>query len=751
MLSRDSSLLKQHFNARIFKSYFDYIRDHYPDLDVRIICEKAGLDYEFLQNENNWVSCVFNLRLMKSLSDSIRDPQFHYKVGSYSVSKEGLGPALYNLGKNVFDVDYIYGNLWRLSSYLNKVIKFDCLQRSKQSVVLNATPILDGLDEYEAQSLKQLLPFVIQNTAGYYAALPRLKGLNDAVVDIHEKGDLFEFRIKFPTENFRRLEALLALLGSTILSASVEYIWESWAWALTAFVTCLGLYGIVFSRRAILNLKSTAMDLETNIDLVNDQYKRLQITQEELDRRYLEAKALNAVSNHLVASSDENLVMENICKDLSEILSFDRVLIFLKDDLAHKLAFRAGYVGPIAARKLFGNLKFDIEIPSDDPTKIANVFRARQPILIKNVKEHLQSLNEESRIALQASGSQSFIAVPIFSDDENFGVLLADNYVSSRRLSEADLGILTTVAQQAGIVLQKVRAQSSLEVAYSEIERLAASYSRFVPFKLIDLIGFQTVLDVNLKAGREYEMAIVFSDIRGFTSMSEAMPPSESVAFLNSYFSSLAPVFEQYGGIIDKFLGDGIMALFLDPESAVQAAVEFQKRLVIYNQVNRSGNKRSFISAGVGIHFGKVLLGAVGYEDRMSISVTSDSVNLASRVDGLNKQFGVDMLCSSELVDKLAQRDGVRFVGRIQVKGRQSLTDIYEILGHLDRDTRLQREAAEPVIRRCVDLLDKGLVEEALFEVETAVKQFAADPVIAYYRKEIEFRNVGRTGKASAA
>ena len=738
MDSNDSSLIKQHFSATIFQSYFDYVHEFYPHIDMSALCTAAGLNYEFVMNENNWVSCVFNQRLMKALGEAIPDPDFQYKVGRYAVSKRGLGSALYALARNVFEIDYIYGNLWRLSGLLNKMMKFELVAKASGRVRLKITPLYAGLSESEAAALKEGLPHVIQNIAGYYSALPRLKEMPDAVVEVTTNDDHYYFDIAFKAESFRRLEAVGAGLLSIAAGAVAEVVTGEIPWAVTASVLGMSLYGVAIGRRMITRLKSTAEHLENNMEIVNDQYRRLQSTQEELDRRFMEAKALNAVSSHLTASEDELTVLRDSCRDLAEILKFDRVLILLKNAEGTTLELRAGHDTAGALPKFMSDIKFEINIASQDITKISNVFRQRSPILIKNVVEHLPTLNEESRRALVASGSKSFVAIPIASEVDSFGVLLADNYHSDRRLSESDVEVLMTTGRQIAVVLQKLRAQSRLAAAYIEIESLANSYSRFVPFKLIDLIGFRTVLDINLKAGKEYEMAVVFSDIRSFTTMSEKMDPAETVSFLNSYFGSLAPVFELNGGVIDKFVGDGIMALFLEPGTAIRAAVEFQRRLAIYNQTHRSGMRKSFINAGVGIHFGKVLLGAVGYENRMSISVTSDAVNLASRIEGLNKQFGVDLLCSEEVVERLSNRDGVRFVGKIKVKGRQSVTELYEIIEHLERDHAVSRKAAEPALRNIVSMIEQGQYPQARMLLDAALTQFQVDPVLRYYDNELE-------------
>lgn len=743
-----SKLIKQHFNARIFKSYFDYIRDHYPAVDVKELCAKAGLELEYLQNENNWVSCEFNRRLMMLFSEKIRDPDFSRKVGASSVSREGLGAALFNMGKNVFDLKDIYENLWRLSSFLNRVVDVKVISTGRQQITLRVKPIFEGLDEVNAEALGKLIPFIIQSTVGYYAAIPRLKGLPEAKVEVSEHADEFLFEIQYPMESIRRREAVVAGLVTLVAGFGVGMS-TGLAWGLVMSAGFSMIYGFRLGRRMVTDLRATANHVQDNIELVNQQYRRLQVTQEELDRKLLEARALNAVSSHLVSDLPEQTILDNICRDLCEILSFDRVLIFLRDGTESYLEYRAGHIGQSDLGPLFKDLKFEIHIESDDPTKISNVYRKRQPILIENVASHLASLNEESRRALQFSGSKSFLSVPVFADNDSLGVILADHFISSRRLTDSDLRVLGNVAMQVAVVLQKVRAQHRLAVAYDEIERLANSYSRFVPFRMIDLIGFKRVTDVHLRAGREYEMAIVFSDIRGFTSMSEKMPPTESVAFLNSYFSSLAPVFEDHGGIIDKFLGDGIMALFLKPDEAMNAAVEFQQRLVRYNQAHRSGGRRELIKAGIGIHFGRVLLGAVGYENRMSISVTSDSVNLASRIDGLNKKFGVDMVCSSEFVEKISNRSGVRFIALIRVDGRQSATEIFEMIAHLPSEEQTRRKEAEPILKNLCEHLQRGESAMARILAEQGLKMFPKDPVLNHYLLTIEPIQAVTTRQAS--
>src|SRR5690606_21882535 len=124
---------------------------------------------------------------------------------------------------------------------------------------------------------------------------------------------------------------------------------------------------------------------------------------------------------------------------------------------------------------------------------------------------------------------------------------------------------------------------------------------------------------------------------------------------------------------------------------------------------------------------GKVLLGAVGYENRMSISVTSDSVNLASRIDGLNKKFGVDTVCSKEFVSKIGETEKVRFIALIRVDGREAATEIYEVMGHLSAEEQERRKNVEGYIREAVLLSQRGDYSNAFGLIGDALKLNPAD------------------------
>lgn len=231
-----------------------------------------------------------------------------------------------------------------------------------------------------------------------------------------------------------------------------------------------------------------------------------------------------------------------------------------------------------------------------------------------------------------------------------------------------------------------------------------AAYNRFVPHQFLELLGRSSIVSVELGDHVEKELTLLFSDIRDFTTLSESILPAENFRFINSYLSVMEPVVGRNLGIIDKYIGDGIMALF--PGSAdhgVRAGIDMLRQLVEYN----GGRARAGyipIRIGIGVNTGLVMMGTVGGHNRMDSTVIGDAVNLASRLEGLTKNYGVPLVISEHTYHSLENKDKycIRFLDRLRVKGRYQAQSVYEVF---DADP-------EPLWRAKKEML--ALFEEAL-------------------------------------
>ncbi|MDP6353331.1 MAG: adenylate/guanylate cyclase domain-containing protein [Alphaproteobacteria bacterium] len=186
--------------------------------------------------------------------------------------------------------------------------------------------------------------------------------------------------------------------------------------------------------------------------------------------------------------------------------------------------------------------------------------------------------------------------------------------------------------------------------------------------------------------GEEREVSVLFNDIRGFTALSEQQPPQDLVAFLNTYLTRMTEIIEANGGIVDKYIGDAIMALFGaplphgdDPARAVRTALAMQR---VLGEVNRDFAARGLpvIDIGVGINTGVVVTGNMGSRSRLNYTVIGDGVNLAARVEGLTRIYGVPAIVTESTM-RAAPAFVYRELDRVRVKGRQGAVGIYEPLG----------------------------------------------------------------------
>ena len=187
--------------------------------------------------------------------------------------------------------------------------------------------------------------------------------------------------------------------------------------------------------------------------------------------------------------------------------------------------------------------------------------------------------------------------------------------------------------------------------------------------------------------GERREMTVLFSDIRGFTSASEKASPEAVVLQLNEYFSEMVTVLFRHHGTLDKFVGDMVMGLFGAPvtderhaDHAVRAAVEMVEKLAELNTRWKTEG-RPTLDIGIGINSGEMIAGNIGSDTIMSYTVIGDAVNLGSRIESLNKDYGTHILISQATKDQLTVPTVTRLVGEAHVKGRAQGVTIYEVTG----------------------------------------------------------------------
>ncbi len=224
-----------------------------------------------------------------------------------------------------------------------------------------------------------------------------------------------------------------------------------------------------------------------------------------------------------------------------------------------------------------------------------------------------------------------------------------------------------------------------------QLLKTTQSFGRFVPREYLKFLGRDNMVDIRLGDHISKEMTVMFSDLRGFTTLSESMSPQENFDFINDYLERTSPVVRDHKGFIVKYLGDGMMAVFPECcDDALDAGIEKIERIRAYNEERKARGVEP-IELGIGVNAGHMMVGIIGESSRMQGDALSDNVNLSSRVEGLTKFYGVSLIITEATYRGLMhpERYNIRFLDRVQVKGRSESLDLYEVF---DGDETAQRD-----------------------------------------------------------
>jgi adenylate cyclase len=254
----------------------------------------------------------------------------------------------------------------------------------------------------------------------------------------------------------------------------------------------------------------------------------------------------------------------------------------------------------------------------------------------------------------------------------------------------ARAGVILLVAAPLATVAGGGVLGITMQVMAERRERIHArqTLEKYVSKPVADEILRHSASYENSLGGERRAITILFADIRGFTTLSERADPGEVVTQLNEYFTAMTEIIMEHHGTLSKFIGDEIMAIFGAPLTAgpvedawraVQTAYEMRVRLAEL-QLGWEEQKRPPFHIGMGINFGEVLVGNIGSPQRMEYTVIGDAVNVASRMEKLNKEFGTDILMSESVYELVKDRVDAQRMKTTTVRGREKELNVYFLL-----------------------------------------------------------------------
>ena len=274
-----------------------------------------------------------------------------------------------------------------------------------------------------------------------------------------------------------------------------------------------------------------------------------------------------------------------------------------------------------------------------------------------------------------------------------------------------------------------------LQTSFAALETQKDAFARFFPPEYLEFLGKADVTEVVLGEYVNKEMAVMFSDIRDFTTLAETLTPQASFDFINAYLRYVSPEIRANNGFVVKFLGDGLMAVFPGTaDDAVNAGIAKCQRIQEFNTM-RAEQGYPAISAGIGIHMGQMMVGMIGDQQRLQADALSDCVNLSARLEGLTKVYSVPLLISAEGVNRLQmpKQYEIRLLDRVIVKGRKEAIAIYEVLNAEEDFVRTLKIQTRDAFHQAIEYYRVGNFPQAKQSFENVLSRNPTDKTAKLY------------------
>ena len=275
---------------------------------------------------------------------------------------------------------------------------------------------------------------------------------------------------------------------------------------------------------------------------------------------------------------------------------------------------------------------------------------------------------------------------------------------------------------------------------YKEKENLLKKtnieYEKFIPKQFLKFLGKNSILELELGNQVQKEVTTMFCDIRNSTATSTSLSLEENFNYINSYLKIVSPLIRKYGGFVDKYLGDGVLAVFVSAENAIECAVQIVKAI---EQKNKSNVKTPSMDVGISLNTGEVVFGVIGEEERKSPTIISDTVNLASKMENINKFFKTKIIFSKRTLNSLKSEYPLsyRYLGSLTLDDKNYLS-LFECLDAYDKKIREKIESLKVTFEQGVRFYNLGKYHNAKENFQLVLKRVREDKVAYMYYNKCE-------------
>ncbi|OQY30076.1 MAG: hypothetical protein B6244_02105 [Candidatus Cloacimonetes bacterium 4572_55] len=571
-----------------------------------------------------------------------------------------------------------------IRDYLGEFLKFYGFEIVKASTGVEALSIYQA-EEFNLIISDMSMPemdgiqLIRELKTNYHCKIPILfLTANDKVDTAVEAMRLGATDYIFKEENIQ--ETILLAVNRAIQEQEIEFERRRLAEKNTQLVADLRI-----KNSELENFNQKNMELLDQLQCLNEELEDrirkatfdLRSVNEQLNQRLAELSALYEVSQAVSSVMNLGELLDLVMAKSKEVMKAEASSLMLLNQQKSHLIF---YV----AKGEKKNALKSIDVPVDDNSISGWVAKNAKPLLIPDAYKDARFNPEYDKKT--GFRTTSALCVPLLNKEAVIGIVMVLNHIKRRAFNETDLNTFTAFANQATIAIENARlyevqkqTADELRDALERERRITIEkekMGKYIPQDLIDDIQKNREEKLAL-GGKSVSATILFSDIQGFTRISEEVEPQRVIDFLNQYMTEMTDLIEKYDGVLDKFIGDGIMAVFIDRNltgtnhhalRAVKAGIAMQMSC---RQITRSWEERKFgsLNIRIGINSGNVVSGNIGSEKRMDYTVIGDNVNLSSRLEAA---CPVGQILISDSTYRMIQgRVKVKKINVITVKNRK--------------------------------------------------------------------------------
>lgn len=664
----DPKWTRQEFVASVMLPYVREAERMIGKDKVRQILDDIGVPESYLLKQSNWLSVSFHDAFLDAFDKHGDSLELSKRAGVRSMKRDMLGMNYFVL-KHFLTPELAYSTFSKMMPKFNRT-------RTYEAVEFGPNRFRLSLGVVSSQSLPKRRESCDNWHASFVAYIELMTGKPGHVKKVsccYNGSAACVWEVEWDRKYLKLTQFLPALLPAISGGLGYYYLTDFFGKdagplvALSCFLMPVFILIALRLRRLQGDYNNSYQEFMRFQQEATDRYEELQQAKLRADDLYREARLVEQTMRDIQQKDDVGSLLQTALDAVCSNFRFDRGFAMIVDEDRKRLR-TAAVAGVDGSADAIWKFSVDISQKRENPALLSSVFMSGVSVVIDDVKSHIFQLNESSQAIVRQFGSVGFVMVAIPAKQGSWGVIIADKKTKERRLDQRDLVVLERLSQQIGIALDK-------KFDLQRERNLRSQFQRYAPSALL-LSSANSEQQLQLGAQLK-QVGVLFLDIRGFTKLSETLPPTKMVELVNGLYSVLDPIVRRHGGIVDKYLGDGALVTWgtlgsnaPNASQMIQCGLDFLLALTNHNQALNSQGL-SPIKVGIGMHIGEALVGNVGSKERQEYTAIGSAVNLGARLEQLSKAYNASIVASDDIMrdqpDVTAQ--GWKKVDGVSIRG----------------------------------------------------------------------------------